>query len=523
MAVALSLSISSFTNGVSNPGTTNVGFTGDRAETRCAFTPGKNLKSVTVTLTGGSYYAWASKSIQATLTNYTPTGSNIRFDSVPSANRLATKTILNMTVTSGAKTSFSNKSVTFDVNLTAGTTYYIWFYINTTSGNYAYMTHGNAISASGQDAYAVSSLTANNGTLGSGMRIGITRADSSLRDTVTWQVGNFTGTLMTRGASTEINWTPPLTLAAENTTGTTLSCTFTLQTYSGYTLIGSTTSTVTLTIPNSCGAVISEVTLTPYNGTAATDAWLQGFSRADAVITAAGQYGASVTNYSMTIGTDSVSGGSTLRSGVILSGGTVTVAISVTDSRGIITTASRSISVLAYSPPSIVPATGYAAIICGRCTAGGQTSSSGSYLRILCKAQFAGLDGTNSATLSYRIGSGAWVTTDGDDIINAGFRIDTEYSVTLRVVDGMGGSYSIEYRIATDNVPLHLDAGGRKVGMGRYAGSRDNTLYLSFGIVLASEAYGSTYPATPEPGQVFLHLENGAYKIKIFNGSTWEG
>ena len=101
-----------------------------------------------------------------------------------------------------------------------------------------------------------STLSVSNGTLGTAQTLTITEQASAFTHKLYYTCGSVGTTYIlgsSSGTSTSLStsWTPPLSLANQNTTGTSISIKFTLQTYNGSTLIGSNSYTKTFSIPSS--------------------------------------------------------------------------------------------------------------------------------------------------------------------------------------------------------------------------------------------------------------------------------
>ena len=99
-------------------------------------------------------------------------------------------------------------------------------------------------------------------TMGSAGTISITRASSSFTHTLTYAFGNATGTIATKTTSTSVSWTPPTSLASQIPNSTSGTCTLTCYTYNGNTLVGTSTTTVTLSVPASIKPTITGITAT---------------------------------------------------------------------------------------------------------------------------------------------------------------------------------------------------------------------------------------------------------------------
>ena len=104
-------------------------------------------------------------------------------------------------------------------------------------------------------------------TMGSAGTISITRASSSFTHTLTYAFGNASGTIATKTTSTSVSWTPSTSLASQIPNSTSGTCTLTCYTYNGNTLVGTSTTTVTLSVPASIKPTITGITATRVDGT----------------------------------------------------------------------------------------------------------------------------------------------------------------------------------------------------------------------------------------------------------------
>lgn len=139
--------------------------------------------------------------------------------------------------------------------------------------------------------------------------------------------------------------------------------TFAVTTYSGSTQIGSTsskTATVQTTSANSAptlsGFTYEDSYSTTTNITGNNQLFIQSHSTLKVTPgTATAKNGASITNYTASCNGVSVSntGGSAITVGKIAKSGSVTVTLTVTDSRGYTASASKTITVIAYAKPKL--------------------------------------------------------------------------------------------------------------------------------------------------------------------------
>lgn len=219
--------------------------------------------------------------------------------------------------------------------------------------------------------------------------------------------------------------------------------------------------------------------------------YIKGYSKVDANFTdGSGKYKASIASYSMSVQGKSYS--SPYTSGYLSTSGNVTVTGTVTDSRDFSRDYTKTITVLAYSKPKLLPASGESDIVCGRCDSSGNLTSAGTYLKIKAKRSYSKLTSgdtqNNYCIIRYRYRTEAstsfssWVTvlakTAASDTVDT--KIDnvvssttTSYVVQVGVVDDMGKTAAAQFVVPTDSVTMHLREGGKRIGLLRYAEDSD--------------------------------------------------
>lgn len=198
-----------------------------------------------------------------------------------------------------------------------------------------------------------STLSASNGTLNTSQTLTVTRKSTSFTHTITYKCGSASGTICTKSSSTSISWKPPLSLASQNKTGTSVSVTFTITTYSGSTSIGSNTKTITCSIPSSvkpsCTISVTDIS----DAARLFGVSVQGLARFKIVVTPTLAYGSPIKSYSIT------ANGKTYRADevitdVINSSGNLNITATVTDDRGrTSSTVSSTQTIAAYSKPTV--------------------------------------------------------------------------------------------------------------------------------------------------------------------------
>lgn len=184
-----------------------------------------------------------------------------------------------------------------------------------------------------------SPISASAGVIGSAMTLTIDRKSSGFTHTVRYNWQGNTGTVGT-GIGTSTSYTPPLTFASNIPNSTSGTITFYCDTYNGSTLVGTSQTTATLTVPDSVVPTIDGLTLEEtaeaMKGISTSTEFAQILSRVKATVTgASGVYGSTIKSYSITVVDQNLT--LTENGGVFdffKNNGTFTVRATVTDSRG---------------------------------------------------------------------------------------------------------------------------------------------------------------------------------------------
>lgn len=239
--------------------------------------------------------------------------------------------------------------------------------------------------------------------MGSGVTINLNSADKDFTHRLTYSFGSLSGKTEGIGTPTGVYvstvFTPPLTLANQIPKATSGTCTVTCKTYSGNTLIGTKTATLTLKVPTSVAPTISSVSVKEATAGIADKfgVYVQQKSKLSVAISASGASGSTISSYKTTI-QSTVYNGSTFTSKVLTASGTVTLKTTVTDSRGRTASRETDITVVAYSPPRITSISAY------RIDTSGNASDEGERIAISVKYSVASVSGKNTRTykVSYK-------------------------------------------------------------------------------------------------------------------------
>lgn len=244
---------------------------------------------------------------------------------------------------------------------------------------------------------------------GSAIKISGTSASSNFSHKVyvTWN-GTKTqiGTIASGTTTPSFSYTIPTDWEKNIPDSTSGIATFTLETISGSTSVGSKTVNATIKVRSGVVPSIGTVSISDTNSICAgIGQYVQSQSKLKFTIATSGNQGSTITSVSTKFNGQTYSG-STFTTQAIQNSGTLSYTITVTDSRGRTATKSGSINVVAYNPPSLTNVSAKRAnssyVI---------DESSGTYALLHFKVGFTGLSNKNvtSFYIQYRAsGATSW-------------------------------------------------------------------------------------------------------------------
>lgn len=261
---------------------------------------------------------------------------------------------------------------------------------------------------------------------------------------------------------------------------------------------------VTLYIPeDSTTKPYLEVTVAPLHSLTGGFAslYIQGYSKVKADIVASGKYEAKISSIKMEVGGKSYGSEDNYTSDY-LSLKDNTVKVTVVDARGFVQTKTIGITVIPYSKPKVLPATGERNIVCARCDKDGNLTDSGTYLKIKAKRSYSKCvsngEQKNFCGLRYRYkkvtGSySSWTTIllyskmDTEEVttvqLSGGLSVASSYIVQVDAVDSLGHHTPATFEIPTEKIYMHRAGSRNSLGIGKYA-EKDNTIEVADGIAL---------------------------------------
>lgn len=329
-------------------------------------------------------------------------------------------------------------------------------------------------------------------TLGSSVNITTANGTSGA---MTATIGNHTETIMTVGNGTNV-WSPTLATWGTYVTGSSAVATLRWNNVS-------TTITVAMPENSSTKPTISSIDTTavnPLNGL-----YVQSRSKVTVNVTASGKYGATITAYSITVnGVTYTANGAT--SGVLNTSGTNTISVTVTDSRGFTSTSSTSITVQAYTAPTITSVNIF------RSTSAKAADPSGTYITYNFYTTVASVNSNNAKKygLQYRAqGASTWTSTEGTlsaytstqtSIAHGSGNISTTtvYEARAYVKDSFQTVYSTIFTIPTAAVIMDFNTAGTGGGIGMYAQAAGQ-LDIGWNVKVHGTIDSTNYPASGFP------------------------
>lgn len=328
-----------------------------------------------------------------------------------------------------------------------------------------------------------STITVPTATLGSSVNIAISKADTNYTSTLRYEWYGSTGTIVDKTTSTSFSWTPPLSLASGIPNSVGGSGKIYIDTYSGTTLLGTSSATLTANVPSSIVPALSSVTLSDTNSKVSailtSPNFLQVLSNIAVNFTgASGAYGSTIQSYKAEIvgknQSTNINGGTL---GIMNYNGTLTVRSTVTDSRGRTSApVDTTINVIEY----FLPVFYYEASRIG---------SDSQTIQVKRNAKIApiAVGGTqkNTMTITFRsslagkntwtssqTGGGSWTAintlTDSLDSLSGVFSVSSSYDIEGTISDRFSGDIKFSDTIGTKVVVSSKDKDGRH-GFGRIA------------------------------------------------------
>ena len=332
----------------------------------------------------------------------------------------------------------------------------------------------------------VSSFEVTDGILGVEQDITVTRQDESFSHTITYKCGVAKGTVCEKSTEDVIKFTPPMELAEQNTTGTDLTITYKLQTYSGDEAIGSEVSkTVNLTIPESVKPTCSLSFMDASGDVERFGGYVQNQTQLLVAVLGEPAYFSPIVSYEIKIGERVFTEPSFTTT--LPEVGEVVLSAKVTDGRGASSEeVADNITVLEYAPPKID------LLAVHRCNEDGTTNDKGSYAKVTFSYAITSLNSRNSkyVTLRYKKSTSMQYTPvsfdNGYEASNVEYIFladdGASYDIMLEVADSLNTT-TRNTSVSTADVIMHFRADAKGMGIGKIA-EKENTLDMGWDIEL---------------------------------------
>lgn len=354
-------------------------------------------------------------------------------------------------------------------------------------------------------------------TMGTAKNITITEQDAAFTHTITGTFGGTTATFATKTTATSVSTTwatatfGPLIPTTKSATGTVKH-----TAYSGNTVVAYNEYTTTVSVPSTAPTASITTSVVTSLSSPFNTVYIQNNSQVKVSVTLSSPTGAYLDKATMTIDgvtkSYSVSANVTSWSGNVTSNllqtsGTRTITVKVTDKRGYSGTYTTTISVTAYSNPTISAASGESKVIIERSNPQGTADPAGACLHLKFIRKISSVSSNNEGYVSYKVGSGTATTISTssntsvtiNQTLNLSWSEHNSYQVTVRVWDKVGYEVTRIVTIPSLNVTLDLRQGGLGVGIGMFS-QGDNRFDVAFNswfnAQLAADRFLSFYQAT---------------------------
>lgn len=268
-----------------------------------------------------------------------------------------------------------------EVRLTPGVTYYLWLFPGENVWGWYYVPASGTVTTSG---FAEGVATVEDGILGQPLDITI-HSTPGYTHRLTWEFAGLSGTIGESLEDTAI-WTPPLELAEAIPSSQSGICTLTCYSFQDGVSVGSPHSTdFTLTVPSSFAPQLA-VTLTDTSPAREVLGYYVGkVTKLEVTVTTTVFYGATLVSTAITLDGEPYTGKT-------LTAGAHTIAVTVTDSRGMSAAWQENILVGAYTVPQLE-------IHASRCRADGTADDTGDHAIVTLRGSVEAFPGNTAALI----------------------------------------------------------------------------------------------------------------------------
>lgn len=317
------------------------------------------------------------------------------------------------------------------------------------------------------------SVTDDSVVMGDTVKISTPRANDSFTHTLKLRIDDYVLQIATN-VTTSYMWTVPVSIASQIPNNVSYKAVIWCDTILDGKVIGSKSCEIILRVPTTAQPTIGEITVSEAVQGITIGEYVQGMSALIVNIPASGVYGSTIIDVTSKI--DGVTyKGVQFTTDTLLSSGTLTLSVTVKDSRGRSVSATKAITVRAYQPPQI---TAFNAV---RCTSDGTESDSGECAKITYQYAISDVNHKNakSAVIEYLNGetytqlkSVSTYTGDETFITDSLFTSDSAFSLRMVVSDSFF-SIPVGASLPTDIIPFDVLASGDGAAFGKVAQTAD--------------------------------------------------
>ena len=322
----------------------------------------------------------------------------------------------------------------------------------------------------------ISSVSCAGGNIGDALTITLTRYSSSFTHTVKTSCAGYTQTLMTKDSTyPTLSWTPAVaTYAPRITTAMSATATITCETYNGSTLIGTATTTCTLTLKAADVKPSTSIATSDPTGNLSTyGKYVKGKSKVTVTLTNTLKYSATLASTTITAN-GATYNSSPATTDFIASTSNTSVTAKITDSRGqTSSTASTTIQIYDYAAPKIN------SFSVARCDSDGTLNNGGAYMRVNYNVTITALGNNNSKSLvikykkssasswsSKTVTLSSYSVSSNDHSIAAD--VNSTYNVKLELTDDFGTTTSSTKNLPTAATRMNFGSGENGgIGIGK--------------------------------------------------------
>lgn len=378
-----------------------------------------------------------------------------------------------------------------------------------------------------------SGVNATGTELGKPITIQIVKADLSFKHRLSWTCGSESGVITTLTDLSTVTWTPPISLASQNTSGTKVTLTISCLAYGNGIALGTTSCSVAVDIPSNIAPTCSVSVIDISGCYDEYGIYVKAKSQLRITVTGTTSYGSPISNYSITANGKTYSA-STAVTDLLVEEGSVSISASVTDGRGRSGNTSRTIYVYDYSVPII------RSLTTTRCNANGIDNFEGNYIRVDFECEINSLDGHNSAEyrIEYRrVGTSGYSTYalpqykgNYHPVGNPVIAMSSQYSydVVLYATDEFTETHRV-ITASTGFALINYGADGKSIGFGKLAGNANEADFglgvrftggiigipLSYDADLNSLTTPSIYVGEASYSTQHCPLESGMFAIEV--------